>query len=564
MKRLVSITLAVLLSGVLSSYSQAQSVNPGIKVSIIPEEIYENGSFNLIFQATERVDDSPDFSPLEKDFTIVSQVQRNNFDIFHGEFERSDNWVVELVPDRAGDIVIPSVAFGKDLSPSIKITIKPADQNKAANQNNFLSELEVSSEQVHVKSQIIVTKRLLSTHRIARPSFSDLKVSGVEVILERLNEGKSFTLQRGDTTYNVLESHYALYPQQAGTIRLEPNIAVAQVAAGNDANINPLMNNAITKRAASQPVNIMVKPVPSPFTATDWLPSSDVQLTEEWSEKAGSYKAGEPITRTLSITVKGQGFAKIPPFPVSSIEHLKHYPDNPIRDDKISIEGITGTITTRAVLIPTQGGEYILPAIEMPWWNTRTNTRVVARIPERRMTVEDSAGVVVSQSEDQSSAPPASTDMEALQTRAENARTYLWLSIFLAMGWGSTLLFWFDMSRARKRRLASQEVQKPDNLYAVGKALKAACDSGQAQSCEEALLIWGCVLFADDKIRNLGMLGKYVGEPLASEIRKLETALYSNAEGDWDAEKIWQYSLNEDGHYAKASGPEQQLEPMYK
>ena len=277
-KMLLVFSVAALLALAMSAPLQAANTN--IKVSTVPEEIYENESFNLIFRTTEEVDGAPDFSPLDRDFTITSQMQRNDFKIFSGDFERSDNWVVELIPDKAGKFSIPAIAFGKDLSPSLDIIIKPADENAAGSENGFLSELVVSHENVHVKSQIIVTKRLLSTHRIARPSFSDLKASGVDVVLERLNEGKSLIIKRGDTSYHALEIHYALYPQQAGELTLEPNVAVAQVAAGKDATINPLMNNAITKRAASNPVMITVQPVPASFTTQNWLPASDVQLTE--------------------------------------------------------------------------------------------------------------------------------------------------------------------------------------------------------------------------------------------------------------------------------------------
>lgn len=564
-KRLAGLVAGLIIICFFPTQVHALLAAANIKVTTVPDEIYENESFNLIFSATVAVDGAPDFAPLEKDFTITNLTQRNDFKMFSGDFQRSDNWVVELIPDKAGDFTIPPISFGKDRSPELQVTIRPSDLNQNASASGFISELEVSSDHVFVGSQVIVTKRLLSTSRMARPSFSDLKASGVNVMLVRLDEGEAFDVIRGNTNYHVLEVHYALYPHQAGILALDSSVAVAQVAAGSDGNINPLMNNAITKRATSKPVEINVAPIPAPFTAQNWLPAADVQLSEEWPDNHAEYRVGEPLTRSLSIVVRGEGFARIPALPVLPVDHMKRYPDNPIRHDAISAEGITGSIKTRVVLIPTRPGTYTLPAIEMPWWNTETNTLSTATIPPRRITVAGTATNTTLPASPDSPPHQASeqTDDTTVATRTQSSRFLNWVSIILALGWVSTLILWFAYSRARKNSAQLDPQQHQTGIRQAEKNLKKACDDAQPQACEKALLAWYAALNNGQPLTSLGALGQHAGEPLQSEINKLEAALYSPNGSDWSAANIWRASRQINTKNPTKITPVD-LEPMYR
>lgn len=534
-----------------------------IQVHTIPAELYENEPFNLIFQTIDSVDGAPDFSPLEKDFTITNTTQRNDFDIFTGKFARNDNWVVELIPDKAGRFHIPEIAFGNDHSPGITIIIQPRNQLKNPGQQTFISELDVSHSKAFVRSQIIVTQRMLSTRRTARPSFSELKISGVNVMLEKLGEGKAFDIERNDTTYHVIEINHAIYPQQAGQLLIEASVAVAQVAANGDGSINPFMNNAITKNASSEPIKIQIDAIPTIFNQNNWLPAKEVRLLEKWTETNTTFNVGEPLTRSYSIFVDGQGFAQLPKLAITTVENLKRYPDKPVRRNNVSSTGISSTVKTRVVLIPTQPGVYTLPTIEIPWWNTTTNERMVSSIPTRRITITGTATVKTAATGSNQTATSDNT-MYTKPRRSDNERLYLWLSILFGMGWASTILLWADINRSRKRRLVNQEVTKtPSTLYQAGKNLMKACSTAQASACEKALIVWGQIIFNDNKITNLGALKLRVEEPLRSEISKLEAELYSANTSDWRADEIWRTSLLVD---TNLQTPEvtTDIEPMYK
>ncbi|MBL4711932.1 MAG: BatD family protein [Gammaproteobacteria bacterium] len=535
-----------------------------IQVNTIPEELYENEPFNLIFQTIDIVDGAPDFSPLEKDFTITTTTQRNDFDMFTGKFARNDNWVVELIPDKAGRFIIPEIAFGRDRSPSISLIIKPQSKQLNAAKRNFISELEASHTTVFVGSQIIITQRMLSTRKTARPSFSELKKSGVNVMQEKLDDGKPYDIKRGDKTYHVLEIKHAIYPQQTGQLYIEPSVAVAQVAASGDGSINPLMNNAITKNASSAPIEIKINPIPESFNQKNWLPAKEVRLQEEWTESGTTFNVGEPITRSYSVYVDGLGFAQLPALAIGTVENLKRYPDKPVSRNKISSSGISSSVKTRVVLIPTQPGTFTLPSIEIPWWNTVTNERVVSSIPPRRITVIG-AGTENTATAPAGTTKPASSEnmVSTKPRRSENERLYLWLSIFFGMGWGSTILLWADINRSRKKRLIIPPSKEPATLYQAGKTLMKACSTAQATACERALIAWGKIIFHDNTLTSLGALKQRVEDPLQSEIGKLEIELYSANTSGWNADEIWRTSLLIDVN-PQAQKILSDLEPMYK
>ncbi len=533
--------------------------NAIIKVKTVPEELYENQAFNLIFQTFQSVDGPPDFSPLDKDFTIVSQTQRNDFKMFSGDFERSDNWVLELVPDRGGTITIPPIAFGKDRSPSLQLHFKPRPKESTTGAA-FLSELEVSKHTVFSREQIIVKRRMLSRKRTARPNFSELKTAGVEVLSELLEESRAYTTTRDGIEYRVLEQTYALFPLQAGKLEILPSIAIAQVAAGGDDHVNPLMSNSITVQAASDAVHISVEPIPASFDESNWLPAHALHLSEDWQQQ-DQYEVGAPIMRNIVTTVEGQLATQIPPLYIPAVAHMKHYPDRPALQDDHGADGITGKRDIHAVWIPTQAGQHTLPAIELRWWNTETHREQISRLPERVINV---VGLPVNDPLNLIDHTPRRRMVVELEAQAQG---YLWLAIALAIGWAATLGYFLmrgpSLRYHHDRTMTSATTKGKPDISEARKALEQACASADAIRCEAALLQWGNTLSEHSHFTSLGALADYTGEPLRSEILKLDAALYSHQPCEWHAGRIWQHAsaLTPKASERHDSTP---LEPLYR
>lgn len=562
-----------------------------IQVKIDRQLIEANQTFTLQFESSDKVDGEPDFSPLEKDFRIISQSSGSNISIINGEYQKSRQWSLTLVALRDGKLTIPSIQFGKDKSRAYQIEVQPVKASEPGSQADFISELEVSHEQLVVQGELVVTQRLLSSRNITAYEFSPLQTSGVEVATEPLGDVKQYQTRRGNKAYLVLEQQYVIYPQAAGQLTIEPSLASARIALNSGSGFDPFRSNTQTVRRTSPARNIQVDPVASGFSGRHWLPAREVQLVEEFPD-GDSFKVGEPITRTLSLLVNGQMASQLPEFELPEIKDLKQYPDKPLLNNSKSDSGIIGVQQIKVALIPGKAGNYTLPAMEIPWWNTQSGKMEIARLDARSFSVtpagatsstdKDSAPKIISTPADNApSVSPAVTDESAVpgdadltaNTSADTTQSStLWklLSLLLALGWLATLVFFMRRKTATTTTHNNQPAQ-PSSVAAARRQLKAACDSANPQQIKSALLQWGNALFNDQPVHSLGQLASRIAsQPDSSELsqrlNQLNECLYNTSSADWRCDNLLSLcQAFEQTQATKASSEhEPQLEDLYK
>lgn len=589
MARLGFISQLLLLSLLLFVGFSAQAAD--IQVKIDRQQIEVNQSFTLQFESSDDVDGEPDFSPLEKDFRIINQSSGSNISIINGEYRKSRHWSLTLIALREGTLTIPSIQFGNDSSRTYQVEIQPVKASEPGSQADFISELEVSREQVLLQGEVVVTQRLLSARNITAYDFSPLQTSGVDVVIEPLGEVKQYQTRRGNKPYLVLEQRHAIYPQAAGQLTIEPSLASARIALNSGSGFDPFRSNTQTLRRSSPARQVQVDAIPASFSGAHWLPASEVQLVEEFPD-TDTFKSGEPITRTLSLLVNGQLASQLPEFELPEIKNLKQYPDKPLLNNSKSDTGIIGVQQIKVALIPAKAGNYTLPAMEIPWWNTQTGKMEIARLDARSFKVTP-AGATTSTDEDGTpkiistpadNAPPvdpALTDEpgdqvitdQTVNTPADSAQSStLWklLSLLLALGWLATLVFFI------RRRRTTTRPQTPPAMHSASVAaahrqLKTACDTASPQQIKSALLQWGNALFRDQPVHSLGQLASRIAQqPQSSELsqrlNQLNEHLYTNTPGDWHCDNLLTLcQAYEQGLPAQpSSSDEAQLETLYK
>ncbi|MEY3881599.1 MAG: hypothetical protein RIQ94_2395, partial [Pseudomonadota bacterium] len=90
--------------------------------------------------------------------------------------------------------------------------------------------------------------------------------------------------------------------------------------------------------------------------------------------------------------------------------------------------------------IPSKTGDYQLPAIKIPWFNTKTNKMETATIPETTITV--AAGASTPTVATPEATKPQQETTPIIQAPSESPTTnWLWVSLFLALGWLITLFY---------------------------------------------------------------------------------------------------------------------------
>jgi len=545
------------------SYSWAATITA--QVDRNPVSLDE--TFNLFFEADDSPDDDPDFSPLENDFEIISQSQGSNISIINGQYTKKIKWTLVVMARRVGILTIPAIKFGDDSSSSIRLSVKAASQKKAGNGADIFMELEIQPEKPRVQSQVIVTLRFLSALNLsALPRFSEFKTEGVDAIVEKLGEVKQFQRRIGKRQYLIFEHRFAIFPQKSGILKIPPLIAEARLSGRSSTIFDPFQRSGQIKRVRSSGKEIQVLNTASSYTGKHWLPSREIQLSEEWPEDVATYKAGEPITRTLTIMADGLTSAQLPEFKVSQIDGIKQYPDKPTLHDDKKESGIIGIRQEKIAYIPSRPGSYTLPAIKINWWNTQTGKQETARIAAKTIKVlSGEPGMVTPITPNAVDTLP---EKNQAITFVQSSKSGIWfpLSLFLAGGWFITLVIWWWRRQNNQSQPVNQ--RQTEAVMSASKAqqkLRQACQSGQPEICKDALLEWGKAAFPELKPASLGQLAALLNEPLKSRFNDLEASLYGSQAAPWQAGDLYQLICDwHKSQQTKASNKVNSLEPMQK
>lgn len=534
-----------------------------------------NESFQLVYTSSDSVDDDPDFSPLKKYLDILNQSQSSNVSIINGRYSSSKTWTLSVMARQVGVIVLPSIMFGSDQSTSYTITVKQAAKNQQA-QSGFYTRIRVDQEQVYAQQQLVITQQIFSDQNLSAYGMGELDFNGMDVITQPLGEEKQYKTRIGNTAYLVIERSYAVFPQTSGLLRLSPVLAEARTGLGSSSFFDSLGRNKVV-RARSNSIDVAVLPVPQNINVNPWLPAKNFQLLEQWPQNPPKFVQGEPVTRTLSIKAEGLTAAQLPVLPDISIDGLKQYPDQPLLNDIRNDTGVTGYRVEKIALIPTTAGKITLPAIDIPWWNTATQKKEVARIPERTIEVQASTEsatasiplVPVEKSEQQEvsgSTPDKQLPQQSQVEETASSKLWFILALLFALGWFVTVMAWILTLKKKNKSTGSGLTESTTSLKQTFKQLKKACEKQHAMECRSQLLLWARALFPEQNIRSLTDLSKYSSEEMAVEIKNIDALLYGQQNQQINFTIIIDQATLMMQDYKKSSHQDKMelLEPLYK
>ncbi len=537
-----------------------------------------NESFRLIFEADGSVDDEPDFKGLTQSFEIIKQSQGTTMQIINGQVTQSRQWTVVLMPKRSGRLVVPQIPFGSDKSDPLVINVQePSAPTAAASNSALFIEVSVApaadSDALYVQSQLIYKARLFRAVNIANARLSEPVVSDADAVIEKLGDDREFETTRDGRRYVVLERSYAIFPQQSGPLTIEPLTFEGQVVNRSRNMFDLFDQGGPIRRVRSDGITLDIKGIPATEDSQQWLPAREVQLIESWPDEVDltqAVTAGEPLTWTLTLIADGLTAAQLPAITPSMPEGLKAYPDQARQMNDKKQDRLIGVRQEKIALIPTRAGEYELPAIAVPWWNTQSNRREVARLPARRLKVVAAPGGEVT-----SAVVPIDNgervEMSPVATITSSPQGNGWkiAAALLGLGWLLTAVAWWV---TRRKGACSSGVTVQDGVAdfsAVKKALQAACHGNDAAAAKEALLAWGRLRWPDDAPGSLAELaGRVSSEPFSEAVMVLNRQLYSRAAQQhanaWHGGELWGLFKAELAQHERSSASsEPVLAPMY-
>ncbi len=488
-------------------------------------------------------DDSgePETSVLEKDFEVLSRNHSSSYSLINGLMSSKSTWMIHLRPLHSGALTIPAMIVGSATTQPITVQVsKATDRNDSERgpSGEIWIDMSVEPKQVLVQQQAIIIVRIFQAAALNQAQLTE--PSPANAIIERLGEDANYQTNRNGRIWQVVERRYALFPQQSGQIKIDPVQLDGNIIVRNSSFNSSFFQSAKPIRVRSNALTLNVSAMPSGWDGGEWLPATHLELIEDWPAVT-TFTVGEPVTRTLTLRSKGLSSSQLPSISSMLPDNLKVYPDqSKISDDK-SFEGVVGTRQEKIAIMPMLPGTYILPQIDIPWWNTKTARKEMATLPPRTFKVvaaaASAATLTVNQVEPEVKQPPVARMSD---NPVSDKSGWKWLALMASTGWLLTL-GWFWMSRKRdKAQNTGGNDKRVSNLKQAKKSVELACQQGDAKACELALLSFAHLQWPGFSVNSLAALACQCETDLAREITSLEKYLYASGKKIWCGAELLQ------------------------
>lgn len=165
----------------------------------------------------------PDLRALEGDFEVRGTRQLNSLHTLDGETRASTRWIITLLPRRSGSLRIPELQLGQSRSQAIDLQVLQADASRQESASQVFIEATLDSTDVYVQAQAVLTLRIY--HSVALyddSSLSPLQLDNAKV--EPLGESRTYEKEINGVRHGVIETRYAVYPQQSGGLEIPPDL----------------------------------------------------------------------------------------------------------------------------------------------------------------------------------------------------------------------------------------------------------------------------------------------------------------------------------------------------
>ena len=236
--------------------------------------------------------------------------------------------------------------------------------------------------------------------------------------------------------------------------------------------------------AQTKPVSVLgeelaisVRPIPENYPKdVQWLPTDILTLHQEWQSSDSQFIVGEPITRTITLTAAGLSKAQLPKLDMKSTRGLKVYPDQAELNATVNNGRLVSQKVQNFALVPSSAGDFTLPAMNVIWFNTITNTIEKAILPSQTITVEPGENIANSPStistpvnqvqQASSSAPELAVKASTSVKDADDTMKWLFLALWILtiLAWCSHI-FYLKKVGVQAKKTGREQLNSTSNHY---------------------------------------------------------------------------------------------------
>lgn len=471
----------------------------------------------------------PDFSVLEEDFEILSRHQQNKFSLINGTAVSYTEWLLELLPRETGEILIPELDF-KGVN-SEAITLQVEDHRPATkNREPIFVETELDKTTAYVQEQLLLTLRIFTSEPLLGLSSDGLSVDNTSIL--QLAENQYQTRENG-VVYQVNEIKYVLFPEASGELVIPQVRLNTAIPDRRDPFSGSLFGNRgkrVLLYSDEQKVTILPRPANSGGGA--WLPAKGLSLTERWSRPPDELVAGEPITRTITLTAQELTATQLPPLQIPDGDGYKIYPDQPQMDNSGDSTGVIGSREESMAIVPSRAGTITLPPVTIQWWDTVNQQEKQAVLPARTLTVKAASGQVPDVTETDETDNSNATEPMVAPVVAPESGLLIWIligaNLLLLIAVAVLFLLWRNSSRQPALKVTPVETVDEPKETTLFAELQRQSKGDNPRAFRHALLRWAKVYWDRPLLTLQDVATTANSDELARTLDALDRTLYSS------------------------------------
>ncbi len=521
---------------------QSSLVYATLTASVDRTVLSESDIITLTIRSTKgAIEDGADFASMLPNFTILNSQRSNQFSFINGKRSSNYDLVLTLAPNGNGTLTIPAFSGNGEATTPISISVTAGSKDSQQDAGDVFIESSVNKESVYVQAQLILTVKIYYAVGLSEAHITEPEIAGA--LVQKLGEGQKQEALLKGVRYSIIEQNYAIFPETSGQLEI-PELLLSGRTQSRFG--NRFRSNGQFVRVKSRPISIRVLPKPDAFPVDEpWLPATALVVDDSWEMLDPETRAGEPVTRTITVTAKGVAAAQLPPVELPQVSGLKMYPDQPQRDEKATAQGLVAQQTSATAIVPVREGDYSIAPIRIYWWDTDTNTLMNGLIKGR--TIHASAVPLISQPAVSASEEKSAKINAITQDGTTRPDRWLWptLAALFAFLWLITAyLWWAAKSRKKAAMVAPESIrsQKLESRRQAYRLLRKACNATDPAAAREALLAWLKVVFSDESIRTLNdVVHLDCHLQLAPMLVELDAVLYgqpSTENNRWDGKSL--------------------------
>ena len=579
--------MAALLLALLS-----QPLRADITATLSQDAIYDGDSVTLIIETTDmQQDGEPDVDVLQQDFEILGTRNSRHTQIINGQRSDKRQWHIELLPKNSGIVTVPAISVGAETTRALQLSVQPPPEADAADigQPVFVkAEIEPAGGSAYVQQQLHYTLRLFYREGLSEGSFDGLEIE--HALIEQLGDDSRYNATINGERYQVLERRYAIFPEQSGELLIPAvvfngRLAGERLRRGRSSDMGSMMERFFGDSVMRAPgkrirlrtdaITLDIKPRPADYSGEYWLPGEQLELTDSWADGPPEFRTGEPVTRTVTLEMKGLESSHLPDISLPATDGVRMYPEPAENETRTDGKWVYGISKQTVAYVPVATGRITLPEIRIDWWDTALLQQRSTVIPAWEINVLAGEGGAAEAlpppaeakdpvvARDVADVDEADVD-EAGSPLLTLSQLVTVLAVFLLLALITAGFAW----RRRANRVAAEVTGAPvvsmkQQLATSAASLEKACQKNDPQAAARALLQWAAASWPDEPPRNLGALVQRLAGG-KTEIRELERALYAANTEAWQGDALWQ-AFSHGLEVIAAGKPSQQetLAPLY-